>query len=413
MLDKIQDTYHKYPRQFWLMFVGMLFSASGASMIWPFLLIYVSGKLNLPMTTVATLTTINALTSLFASFAAGTISDAFGRKGVMVISLLADGILFIFMTRAETYAAFAVLMFLRGISNPLFRVGADAMLADLIPQENRVEAYGLMRMVSNLGVAIGPAVGGFLAATSYTYAFFGAAGGMTIYGLLMALFGRETLVRKADPAPRAEALMESLSGYRSALTDIPFVSAIGSMCFGWVTASLMWIIMPIYAKQNFGVPENLYGWIPTTNALMVVFLQVAVTAVARKFRPLTMMSLGMFLYAIASGGVALSNGFWGFWICMVVMSIGELVIVPTSNTYTANIAPVDMRGRYMSIYGLTWSFGSIFGPLLGGVLNDNLGPRWIWIGSMTIGLISTLALFVLSRRKERLPDIATGMESVG
>ncbi len=406
MFENIQTTYKKYPSQFWLMLAGMLFSSSGASMIWPFLLIYVSGKLGLPLSTVATLTTINATTALFASFAAGTIADALGRKGVMVISLLADGLLFLLMIRAETYTAFAVLMFLRGISNPLYRVGADAMLADLIPQETRVEAYGLMRAVNNAGIAIGPAVGGFLAATSYNYAFMGAAAGMTIYGLLIAFFGRETLVKREIPLPQGAALMDSLTGYWRAFKDFPFISAVGSMSFGWMTASLMWIIMPIYAKQNFGVPENLYGWIPTTNALMVVFAQVAVTAVTRKFRPLTMMSLGMFLYAIGSGGVALADGFWGFWLCMVVMSFGELVIVPTSNTYVANIAPADMRGRYMSIYGLTWAFGSIFGPLLGGFLNDNLGPRWIWIGALFVGLLSTLALFLLSRRKENRLEVA-------
>jgi MFS family permease len=397
MLTRLQTTYNKFPGQFWLMFTGMLFSSSGASMIWPYLLIYVSGKLQLPLTTVATLTTINAVSSVIASFVAGAIADKLGRKGVMVGSLLADGILFLLMTQAETYATFAVIMALRGFSNPLYRVGADAMLADLIPQEDRVEAYGLMRMVNNAGISIGPAAGGFLAATSYNYAFAGAATGMSIYGLLLAAFGRETLQKTA--ATNAPKSKEAWGGYLQVIRDFPFISAIGTMSLGWVTASLMWIIMPVYAKQNFGVPENAYGWIPTTNALMVVFLQVAVTSLTKKHPPLTMMSLGMFLYALSNGGVALSSGFWGFWICMVLMSIGELIIVPTSNTYTANIAPPDMRGRYMSIYGLTWSFGSAFGPLMGGLLNDNFGPRSIWVGSMTIGLISAAILFLLSRQK--------------
>lgn len=405
MLNTFHKTYRQYPQQFWLMFIGMLLSTSGASMIWPFLLIYVSGKLNLPLTTVATLTTINALTSVFASFLAGSVSDVFGRKGVMVVSLLGDGVLFLFMISADTYAAFAVLMFLRGITNPLFRIGADAMLADLIPKEQRVDAYGLARMANNLGVAIGPAVGGFLAAASYNYAFLCAAGGMILYGLLMALFGHETLVKGDRPASQAAALRDALKGYRDAVTNVPFISAIGAMSFGWIATALMWIVLPVYAKQNFGIPENVYGWIPTTNALLVVFLQLAVTSYTRNFRPLIMMTLGMLLYALACGGVALSNGFWGFWMCMVVMSFGELIIVPTSNTFTANIAPADMRGRYMSIYGLIWSFGAIFGPLLGGVLNDNIGPRWIWIGGMSIGLVSTLVLLALSRQKAERVEI--------
>ena len=156
--------------------------------------------------------------------------------------------------------------------------------------------------------------------------------------------------------------------------------------------------MPIYANTNFGVPENLYGWIPTTNALLVVGLQVLITRRTRHYETRRMMSLGMLFYAIANGLVALATGFWGFWVAMLVMTVGELIIVPTSSTYVANIAPADMRGRYMSIYGLTWSFGQMFGPVLGGMLNDNLGPRFIWIGGLTIVLISAFGLYLLSRR---------------
>ncbi len=392
MLTNVQENYQKYPRQFWVMLVGMLFSSSGASMIWPFLLIYVSGKLQLSLTTVATLTTINAASGIISSFVAGAVADKIGRKGVMVASLLGDGILFVLMTQANTYLAFAILMALRGVTNPVYRVGADAMVADLIPEEKRVDAYGLMRMVNNAGISIGPVAGGFLAATSYNLAFYAAAAGMTIYGLLLLFLGRETLTKTATPAT---GRFDPLAGYDKVLSDSKFAPVIGLIMFGWVTATLMWIILPVYAHTNYKVPENLYGFIPTTNALMVVFLQLWITGYTKRFPPLLMMALGMGLYAVSNGLVALGTGFWGFWLCMVVMSFGELVIVPTSSTYVANIAPADMRGRYMSIYGLTWSFGQGVGPVLGGLLNDNFGPRAIWLGGMTIGLISATGLFLV------------------
>lgn len=73
-------------------------------------------------------------------------------------------------------------------------------------------------------------------------------------------------------------------------------------------------------------------------------------------------------------------------------------IIPPASTYVANIAPADMRGRYMSIFGLTWAFGQGVGPVLGGLLNDNFGPRSIWLGGMMIGLLSAFGLFLLARR---------------
>jgi MFS family permease len=88
--------------------------------------------------------------------------------------------------------------------------------------------------------------------------------------------------------------------------------------------------------------------------------------------------------------VSFAHGFWGFWIAMVVMTIGELVIVPTSSTYVANLAPTAKRGRYMSIYGLSWGAATGIGSLLGGFLNDFLGPQAIWYGAGLIGTIATI-----------------------
>ena len=133
MLQKIKNLYHEYPRQYWLMITGVVISTAGGSMIWPFLLIYVSAKLNMPLSTVATLISINAGTGLLSSFIAGTLADKIGRKVVMNFSLTLNGIAYFFLMRAETYPQFVILMILVGISNPLYQVGADAMLADMIP----------------------------------------------------------------------------------------------------------------------------------------------------------------------------------------------------------------------------------------------------------------------------------------
>jgi MFS family permease len=257
-----------------------------------------------------------------------------------------------------------------------------------------VDAYGLMRMATNAGIAIGPAIGGFLAAKSYSLAFYAAATSVTLYGLLLLFFARETLTKTAtqDAGPH-----ERFGGYNRVVKDSAFMPVVGLIMFGWVTATLMWVILPVYAHFDYHVPENMYGFIPATNAAMVVFLQIGITAFTKRFKPLAMMTLGMVLYALANGMVGLGTGFWWFWTAMVVMTFGELVIVPTSSTYVANIAPADMRGRYMSIYGLTWSFGQGVGPVLGGLLNDHLGPHAIWWGGMAIGLISASGLFTIAR----------------
>ena len=385
----------EYPRQFWLLFWGMLLSTIGASMIWPFLMVYASERLNLPLTQTASLVTINSTASLIMTFAAGQITDRVGRKMVMVVSLISNAVVYLFLSHAATYTQFAVLMVLLGASNPLYRVGADAMLADLIAPEKRADGYSVLRMSNNAGVAIGPSVGGFIAAASQYLAFYIASAGLFIFGLLILFFAVETL--PVEGLEKTTQRKERWGGYDRVLRDWPFVTTISNMIFGLITASLMWVLLPVYATKVVGIPKQLYGFIPTTNALMVVFLQVLVTQWTKKHPPLRVIALGMFFYAIGVGTVVLGTGFWGLWTSMVIISIGELIIVPTSSTFVANLAPADMRGRYMSIYGLTWSLSIGIGPLLGGFLNDNFGPPATWIGGLAIGLISTLTFFVIER----------------
>lgn len=396
MLNRFRHAQAEYPRQFWLLFWGLLISTTGSSMIWPFLMIYVSEKLSLPLATVASLLTLNAVMGLASSFIVGPVTDRVGRKWVMIVSLAMNGIINIFMSRAANLPTFAVLMALTGAFNPLYRVGADAMMADLIPPEKRIDAYSLLRLSNNLGVSLGPAIGGFIAGASYTAAFYCAAAGMLTYSFLLTLMAVETLPKEV--ARLARQKVESLAGYGTALRDTRFMPFVGAFTLTQVASAMVWTLLSVYTKVNYHLPEALYGFIPTTNALMVVFFQIAVTQVSKRHPPFRALAVGSLLYAVGVGSVILGRGFWGFWVSMVVITLGELVMVPTASTMAANLAPADMRGRYMSIYGLTWSVASGIGPVLGGFLNDTIAPVSIWYGGLLIGLASTLSFLLISRR---------------
>lgn len=390
---RLKALYNDYPRQFWLMIAGIVLATAGGSMIWPFLLIYASGKLDLPLSTVATLISINAGTGLLSSFIAGTLADKIGRKVVMNLSLTMTGIAYFLLMRAETYPQFVGLMILIGLSNPLYQVGADAMLADMIPSEKRTDAYAINRIANNAAFALGPALGGFLATRSYDLAFYAAGTGFISYSLLLFFLARETLHRsevELIPASQTE-------GYGRVFRDKNYMVFVALMSLGLIGSTMLWILMPVYAKTNYGISEALYGWIPTTNALMCVFLQVPVTRLTRQHRAISMIAAGMLIYALGVGSVALMSSFWGFWLSMVILTFGELTLVPTASKYVADRAPADLRGRYMSMYWLGWGLARTLSPILGGFLNDNLAPRSIWMGGLLIGLTSTLGLFQLNR----------------
>jgi len=251
-------------------------------MIWPFLMIYVRQRVNLPLTQIASLMTINATAGMVTAFIAGPITDRIGRKWVMVFSLAGNGLVYFFMSNAHSFLSFAILMTLSGAFNPLYRVGADAMLADLIPSEKRPDAYALMRLSNNAGISIGPMIGGFISSLSFTITFYFAGAGMVIYSLLLAFFALETLPQHISSSTE---VTKPLGGYLQVLRDTQFLTFIGAFILTQMCATMICILMPVYANGIFNVPESQYGFIPTTNALMVVFLQVFVTRITTRYRP--------------------------------------------------------------------------------------------------------------------------------
>jgi MFS family permease len=371
-----------------------MISTVGSSMIWPFLMIYVNRRLNLPLATATTLMSVNAICGLVFAFIAGPVTDRLGRKWVMAVSLAANGLGYLMMSQANSFTAFVFIMAWNGSVQPMYRVGADAMMADLIPPEKRVEAYSLLRTSNNVGVALGPAIGGFIASSSYTIAFILAAAGLITYSLLVTFLAHETLPQRARVLAQ---LPERMGGYDRVLKDRKFVVFSLNYTLTQICAALIWVLLGVYAYQNFHVSESQYGFIPTTNALMVVFFQLIITRISKRYPSLRVMAVGTLFYALGVGSVAFGHGFWGFWLSMVIVTIGELITTPTATTLVANLAPADMRGRYMSIYGLTWGAAAGIGPVVGGLLSDNFGPVFTWYGGLVIGLISALGFIVMAR----------------
>jgi len=390
----------RYPRAFWPLFWGTWISATGGSMVWPFLTLYLRQRIEAPLALIASLLTLNAAVGLATTAIAGLVVDRFGRKGPMGVGLLGSGLALLGMIPASSLPAWAVWMALLGGFGPIYRVGGDAMVADLIEPSQRASAYALLRMIANLGVAIGPALGGLIVSTSYPLAF--VIGGLAhiLFALLVWLGTRETRPR----TPAASEVAPWKGGYEEILRDRPFLAFCGFYTLAGMAYALMMVLLPVYVKENFGVPERLYGLIMATNAAMVVAFQYGITRLAARFRELPVLAAGALFYAAGVGSVAWGRSFPAFLSSMVVLTIGEMLMIPTATTWTANRAPVEARGRYMSVYGLTWGVGFGLGPVVGGMLHDRLSPVAIWWGGAGMALVAALGFLGLARGHMAIPE---------
>lgn len=405
MFFKLKQNFFNYPRQFWLIAFLMMLAWLFFSLIWSYLLLYISQKMDQPLSVVSWLMTLNAIVGISASFLGGAIADRFGRKGVMVFSLIVTGVGWYLYRSAGTLPVFALLTVITGATTPLYRLTADAMVADLVPVEKRLDAYSILRMGNNLGVAIGPLVGGLLVTVSYFIAFTVMGIGFIVIGLLVLLLIKESR-QHGNAGPVVKQANDG--GYRLILKDHIFMRVIGAYTLNRICTSILWMMLAAYTSQNYGLAERQYGFIPATNAIMVIFMQLLITRKINQYRPQVAMMTGALIYAVSIFSVAFGSGFWWFWLCMVGATIGEMVLVPTTTTFTSRLAPPEMRARYMSLYTLTWTIGTGLGPLLAGFASDLFAPRAMWFAAGLAGFAAFLIFLQLSRanlqRKDQLPE---------
>ncbi len=358
-------------------------------MIWPFLTIFMRERLNEPLTTITLLFTIQAITGLGATSIIGSLMDRFGRKGIMIAGLVANAGLMIAMSGADRLEQWVVLSALYGAVTPIFSVGAHAMVADLVEPTRRINAYALLRIVSNLGLALGPIVGGRLASNPVVSYQVTAAAYVILAGTV-AIF----LVESLRPTGERD---EQPGSYLTLLRDRMFIAVFGLSILVMMGATLVFRLMPIYIKENYAIAEDQFGLIVTVNAVMVVLFQYGATRISGRFRPLPVLALGALIYALGVGSVALGATFAAFALSMVIVTCGELLVAPTSTALVANLAPPDMRARYMGLFSITYMIAGGTGPVLGGFLADHIGPSAIWYGGMVVNLMAAFGFLAMAR----------------
>ena len=393
MVLRIRSTIAEYPFQFWILFCQRFIGSLGGSLVWPFLTLYLRQRLEIPLTTIGFLFAINATVGLFSQALWGPVVDRYGRKVAMVVGLANEVVVMLGFALLGSLEAYAVLIAMSGLIEPASRIGSDAMIADLIEEEKRPSAYALLRMVSNAGVAVGPAIGGFLAATSYVLTFGSAAVGATIAVLMVVFWVKET----KPELTAGEETKRAGGGYGYIFRDVSFIAFSLASVLLWMAYGPFMQLMAVYMKEGFGIPESGFGLIMTINALMVVFFQFAVTRITEKYRDAYIMAAGAFWTGLGALATILSHNLWFFLVSMVIVTIGELIWAPTSISFVARIAPIDMRGRYMGVYGMVGGIAWAIGPVANGWVYDNISPVSVWYLTLALAMVGTVAFILVGR----------------
>jgi MFS family permease len=397
MIQRASQIYQEYPRTFWMMILVNFIDRLGGSLLFPFFALYLTKRFGIGMTQVGVLFAVFSISSFLGAFPGGALTDRFGRKKIIIFSLLASSFSTLLMGFADSFQLFVVIAFVSGIFTDVGGPAYEAVFMDVLPEEKRPSGFGIRRVAFNLAIVAGPAIGGFIAARSYLALFILDAIVSSIVALLVLVLIPETKPALAE-GQEPESTAQSFGGYLRVLRDGKFMAFVGACLLAWMVYMNLNTTLGVYLRSQHGVPESGYGWLISINAAMVVLLQFPITRRIERRPPMLMMALGTLLIA---GGLAM-YGFVAtyplFIVAMAILTIGEMVAIPIANAVVASFASEEMRGRYSFIYGNSWGIAFGVGPILAGLILDHYDPNLLWVACGLVGALAALSFVLLHWR---------------
>ncbi len=379
------------------MFYGRIIQATGFSMALPFLALYLNGQLGVSMTEVGLVLLVSSAIGATGNIVGGEIADKFGRKRIMGFALGGRAVMMILIAVViafvSGYLIIAVMITISSFMGSMFEPASNAMVADIVPANRRLDAYGLLRIGANLGWALGPMIGGILSLLSFSFLFMlGGIATAVVAAFLMMMLSESRIPGKSHERFRIRDMVKVTRNRQFAAFCI--ISLFLFIMFGQMSSTFA-----VFSEKQVHISLAEVGYLYAINGMLVVFLQFPIARVISRYRMCTVIAAGSLFYAIGYGLVGLAPDFLFLAVCMFVVTMGEMVVSPSSMNLVANMSPENERGRYMGFYGLFSSYGFAAGPFVGGVLMDLLigSPVLLWISIGMFGIVAMIGYLLLGR----------------
>jgi MFS family permease len=361
------------------------------------------------MTQVGVLFALYSAASIVGSGVGGALADRMGRKSMIIYGLVISALSSISIALVPSMDWFYGLVIIIGLFSNLGGPARQAMVADLLRPEKRAQGYSILRVLLNLSITIGPAIGGLLAARSYLLLFYSDA----VISLLVASFVLRALPETKPPRKETdkeeETLLQTLSGYGRIFKDQTFLLFISAGILITLVYMQMNTSLPVFLRDVHQINEQGYGFILSLNAGMVVLFQFYITRRVSDRPPMLMIALGSAFYVVGFGMYGVVSAYTMFLLAMAIITIGEMIIAPIGQALVAKMAPETMRGRYMAVYGYTFAVSSMVGPFLAGLVLDNMDPRILWYLGAGVGMMAILIYLLLNGQTKRMVQAEVGV----
>jgi len=386
------------PRNIWLLAAASLINRTGM-MVLPFIVLYAVEELNASPSEAGIILAVYGIGSLITSPFAGKLSDKIGSVKLMEISLILTGVFLFAYSMVTDLYLFILLSFLFAVISEAFRPASMSFISNNIGSERRKTAFALNRLAINLGMSIGPVLGGILSQINFSLLFY--FDGATSLAAGFFLIAIRLKSQEVLPEP------EKIDG--EAVKAINTISPFGNRKFVYFMLALIPVVviffqhigaMPLFFVEELGLSKATFGFLMATNTVLIILIEVPLNDAMRFWKPWKALALGSFLAALGFGMMAFITQIPLLVLSIAIWTFGEMIVFPTAGDYVAQISPENRRGEYMGYFQMAFSFSFMVGPLVGNRVFETLGSFPLWIGCFALGLISALMMLKLKTKQK-------------
>lgn len=389
-MKKLKNYYRQFHPIVWILLSGTVLARGSAFATLPFLAIYLSRNLDLHPVLIGLTIGISPLSGVIGGFLGGHLSDRFGRMPIMIGSLLSMSLVYFGFMLAETPGWFILLNALNGLSGSFFEPTGQALIADLTEKSKRMRAFSLRYTAINIGASVGPLLGAYLAVVSAKSAFMVTGIMYFIYVLILVMMMKKyNLGNPVSEGASKVTIANSLKiiGKDKALRFLVLGTIIINFGYSQMESNL-----PQHLESSIANGVFVYSVMLSINAVMVVLLQMPISHFAERFKTMQVMMAGAVFLSIGMLTFGFVNGWYTGIVAIFFVTIGEILIFPSSSYLVDKLATDELRGTYFGAAQFR-KIGHVIGPIVGGFLLKEAGAAVLFT-VIAIAVLGSILFFV-------------------
>ncbi|HJF17088.1 MAG TPA: MFS transporter [Globicatella sulfidifaciens] len=359
------------PKQVWILVIGMFVNTIGTSFLWPLNSIYIHHHLGKSLTIAGIVLTMNSLAAVIGNLLGGFLFDRIGGFKTILIAVILNVTAFGTLMFFHDWLPYVILLAVVGFSGGIVFPAMYALIGSAWPTGGR-NAFNMLFLANNVGVAIGPALAGFIADFNFEYVFIANFFTYLLFFLLVVCTFKQfdTKVVRQKQSKDVKGKIKTNPGFYALLTLCM------ALVLCWMSYS-QWTATISSYTQEIGISLSQYSMIWTINGLLIVVFQPFIRPLVKRWdnKLKHQLVLGLILMASSFVIVSVAETFTIFAVAMAILTLGEVFFTPVIPTIANKLAPKGRQGFYQGIVNSATTIGRMIGPVFGGMMVDLYGMQ--------------------------------------